>query len=103
MKLFSTIVLSYFLLVGLVGCGKTLTELRTNGDAVVDNATGAATGIIVTVGTIVKKLIGVGFATYDIGKKMVEDTKDNAGTITGGVIGTAPAPVVSVVPVVSAK
>lgn len=88
MKFFSTIVLASIMTVGLVGCGKTLTELRTNGDAVVDNATGFASKTLETVGTIAKKLIGVGFAVYDIGKKMVEDTKDNAGTVTGGAIGT---------------
>lgn len=74
----------------LTGCGKTLGELRTNGDAMVDNATGAANGILTTVGTIAKKAISAGFAIYDIGKKVVEDTQDNAGTVTGGAIGTKP-------------
>ena len=91
MKVLSTIILSVVLVGGMVGCGKTLTELRTNGDAVVDNATGAASGILSTVGMIVKKLIGVGFAVYDIGKKVVEDTTDNVGTVTGGVVGTTSA------------
>ena len=90
MKVLSMMVLSAVLVGGMVGCGKTLTELRTNGDAVVDNATGAASGILGTVGVIVKKLIGVGFAVYDIGKKAVEDTTDNVGTVTGGVVGTTP-------------
>jgi hypothetical protein len=90
MKVFSTIVLSVVLVGGMVGCGKTLAELRTNGDAVVDNATGAASGILSTVGTIAKKVIGAGFAIYDIGKKIYDDTTDNVGTVTGGVVGTTP-------------
>lgn len=88
MKAFSMIVLSVVLVGSLVGCGKTLAELRTNGDAVVDNATGFAGQTLSTVGTIVKKLLGVGFAVYDIGKKMFDDTTDNVGTVTGGAIGT---------------
>ena len=76
--------------VSMVGCGKTLMELRTNGDAVVDNGTAFVNQTVGTVGTIVKKLIGVGFAVYDIGKKMIEDGKDNIGTVTGGVVGTVP-------------
>ena len=91
MKVLSMIVLSVVLIGGVAGCGKTLTELRTNGDAVVDNATGFASQTLGTVGVIVKKLIGVGFAVYDIGKKVVEDTTDNVGTVTGGVVGTTPA------------
>ena len=91
MKVLSMMVLSAVLVGGLVGCGKTLTELRTNGDAVVDNATGFASQTLNTVGVIAKKLIGVGFAVYDIGKKMVEDTTDNVGTVTGGAIGTTSA------------
>ena len=67
----------------MVGCGKTLTELRTNGDAVVDNATGFVSQTLNTVGAVVKKLIGVGFAVYDMGKKVVDDTKDNVGMVTG--------------------
>ena len=90
MKVFSTIVLSVVLVGGLVGCGKTLTELRTNGDAVVDNPTGAASGILGTVGTIAKKVIAAGFAVYDLGKKIVDDTTYNVGTVTGGVVGTVP-------------
>lgn len=90
MKVFSTIVLSVVLVGGMVGCGKTLTELRTDGDAVVDNATGFASQTLSTVGTIVKKIISTGFAVYDIGKKMVDDTTDNVGIVTGGVVGTTP-------------
>lgn len=90
MKVFSSMMLSIVLIVGMVGCGKTLTELRTDGDAVVDNGTSFINQTINTVGTIVKKLVGVGFAVYDIGKKMVEDTTDNVGTVTGGVVGTTP-------------
>jgi len=92
MKVFSTIILSVVLVGGLVGCSKTLTELRTNGDAVVDNATGFASQTISTVGAIVKKLIGVGFAVYDMGKKVVEDTKDNVVTVKDVVTGASTTP-----------
>ena len=92
MKAFSMIVLSVVLVGGLVGCGKTLTELRTNGDAVVDNATGFASQTLGTVGTIVKKLIGAGFAVYDMGKKMVDDTQDNVGTVVNTVTGASTTP-----------
>jgi hypothetical protein len=90
MKVAMIVLASVLMVGGLSACGKTLTELRTNGDAVVDNATGFAGQTLSTVGTIVKKIIGVGFAVYDIGKKMIDDTTDNVGTVTGGVIGTAP-------------
>jgi len=92
MKVFSTIILSVVLVGGLVGCSKTLTELRTNGDAVVDNVTGFASQTISTVGAIVKKLIGVGFAVYDMGKKVVEDTKDNVVTVKDVVTGASTTP-----------
>jgi len=92
MRIFSIIVLSVVLMSGLVGCGKTLSELRTNGDAVVDNSVGFASQTLSTVGTIVKKILGVGFAVYDIGKKMVEDSKDNVGTIVNTVTGASETP-----------
>lgn len=90
MKALSMIVLSVVLVGGLVGCGKTLTELRTDGDAVIDNSVGFANQTLVEAGMIAKKLIGIGFAVYDIGKKIVEDAKDNVGIVTGGTIGTIP-------------
>lgn len=90
MKVFSAIVLSIVLMGGMVGCGKTLVELRNDGDAIVDNAVNSGGGVLSTVGVIVKKVIGVGFAIYDLGKKMVEDTTDNVGTVTGGLVGTTP-------------
>lgn len=64
-----------------VGCGKTLTELKLNGDAVVDNTSSAAGHTLVVAGGIVKKIIGIGKAVYEIGVKVVEDSKDNAVTV----------------------
>jgi hypothetical protein len=87
MKAFSTIVLSVILVGSLAGCGKTLGELRTNGDAIVDNGEKFVNETVSTVGTIVKKLLGVGIAVYDIGKKMVEDVKDNGSTVINTVTG----------------
>jgi hypothetical protein len=92
MKVLLTMVLLVVLMGGLVGCSKTLAELRTNGDAVVDNATGVAGQTLNTVGVIVKKLIGVGFAVYDMGKKVVEDTKDNVVTVKDVVTGASTTP-----------
>ena len=92
MKAFSMIVLSVVLVSSLVGCTKTLTELRTDGDAVVDTGVNTGVGILTTVGEIVKKLVGVGFAVYDLGKKVVEDSKDNVGTVVNTVTGASETP-----------
>jgi len=92
MKVFSTVVLLVVLAGGMVGCGKTLTELRTNGDAVVDNSTALVSEVVREAGTIVKKLLAVGFAVYDIGKKVVEDTKDNVVTVKDTVTGASTTP-----------
>lgn len=92
MKSFSMILMSVCLVVGLSGCGKTLTELRANGDAVVDTGVNAGVGILTMTGEIVKKLVGVGFAVYDIGKKIVEDSKDNVGTVVNTVTGASATP-----------
>lgn len=67
---------------GMYGCGKTLAELRTDGDAIVDNAEEVAHRGTGLVGTIVKKAIAIGGAIFDIGKKVVEDSKDNVNVIT---------------------
>lgn len=82
------VMMAMMLLVMSVGCGKTLAELRTNGDAVVDNGTAFVGQTINTGATLLKKLLGIGFAAYDIGKKVVEDTKDNAVTVKDTVMGT---------------
>lgn len=71
------VTVAMMLLVGSVGCGKTLAELRTDGGAVVDTGS-----------SIVKKAIDAGIAVYDIVKKVVEDTKDNVVTVKDTVIGT---------------
>lgn len=72
------------LMTGLTGCGKTLGELRADKDAIVDNG-----------GSMVKKALDAVLAIYDIGKKAVEDTKDNFVVVKDTVTGapaTAPAP-----------
>ena len=92
MKAGMSILASVLMVGGLTGCGKTLTELRTNGDAVVDNTTGLVSQTLSTAGAIAKKVIGVGFAAYDIGKKVVEDSKDNVGTVVNTVTGASETP-----------
>lgn len=92
MKVISTVALSVVLVVGLSGCGKTLTELRTDGDAVVDTGVKTGVSVLTAVGEVVKKLVGVGFAVYDIGKKIVEDSKDNVGTVVNTVTGASETP-----------
>lgn len=84
--------MALFLVVSVSACGKTLGELRTDGDAIVDNGTAAAGQLLTTVGTIIKKAIGAGFAIYDIGKKVVEDSKDNVGTAVNVVTGADQTP-----------
>lgn len=81
------------MVVGLSGCSKTLTELRTNGDAVVDTGVNTGVGILTTVGDVVKKLVGVGFAAYDIVKSIVADSKENVGTVVNVVTGADQTPV----------
>jgi len=92
MKALSMIVLSVVFAAGLSGCGKTLGELRANGDAIVDNSTTFATTTLGAVATIVKKVLGVGIAVYDMGKKIVEDSKDNVGTVVNTVTGASETP-----------
>jgi hypothetical protein len=92
MKVLSMIVLSVVLVAGVSGCGKTLGELRTDGDAIVDNGAKVVTETVSMVGTIVKKLLGVGIAVYDIGKKMIEDIKDNGETVINTVTGASETP-----------
>jgi len=74
-------------LLALVGCGKTVTALKTNGDAAVDNTTVAVTQTVGIVSGVVKKLIGIGTAVYEIGTKALEDLKDNAVTTKDAVVG----------------
>lgn len=92
MKAGMIVLASVLLMAGLSGCGKTLTELRTNGDAVVDNGASFVNQTIQVGAGFVKKLLGVGFAVYDIGKKVVEDSKDNVGTVVNTVIGASETP-----------
>ena len=92
MKALTMILMSVVLTVGLVGCSKTLTELRANGDAIVDNGTTFATSTLETVATVVKKILGVSIAVYDMGKKIVEDSKDNVGTVVNTVTGASETP-----------
>jgi len=92
MKAGMIVLVSVLMVGGMVGCGKTLTELRTNGDAVVDNGTNFVNQTVNTVGAIVKKLLAVGFAVYDMGKKVVDDTKDNVGTVVNTVTGASTTP-----------
>jgi hypothetical protein len=80
--------MAMMLLVMSVGCGKTVSELRTNGDAMVDNGATFVSQVINVGASIAKKVIGAGIAVYDIGKKVVEDTKDNVVTVKDTVTGT---------------
>jgi|LakMenEpi03Aug12_release.lakeMendotaPanAssembly.Ray.scaffolds.fasta_scaffold3567509_1 hypothetical protein len=75
------VMIAMLLLVGSVGCGKTVSELRANGDAIAENS-----------GTLLKKVFGAGVAVYDIVKNVVEDMKDNAVTVKEAVVGTEAIP-----------
>ena len=70
------VMVAMVLLVGSVGCGKTLGELRADGGAIADNGA-----------SIAKKVFDAGIAVYDIVKKVVEDVKDNAVTVKDTVTG----------------
>ena len=74
----SIIGVSLLVIVAMSGCGKTLTELRTDGNAVVDTGS-----------SIVKKAFDAGVAVYEIVKKIVEDVKDNAITVKETVVGAS--------------
>lgn len=87
MKKIMSLVFACMVLVGMVGCGKVLGELRADGDAVIDTTTGAVTQTVTTVGTVAKKLVSIGFAVYDLVKKAGEDSKDNFNTVKGAVTG----------------
>lgn len=93
MKVLGTLVLAVIMVTGLVGCSKTLTELRANGDAVIDTGVNTGVGILTTVGEVAKKLVSVGFAAYDVVKSIVADSKDNVGTVVNTVTGADQTPV----------
>lgn len=76
MKAGMIVLMSVLMVGGMVGCGKTVTELRANGEAIVDNG-----------GSIIKKAMDAGVAVYDIVKKVIEDTKDNVVTVKEVVVG----------------
>ena len=59
----------------LTSCGKTITELRADGGAIVDNG-----------GSIIKKAMDAAVAVYDIVKKVVEDSKDNVNAVKAVVV-----------------
>jgi len=91
MKSFVSIVLVVGML-SVVGCGKTLAELRSDGDAIVDNGTQAVNGIIGTVSTVLKKLISAGVAVYDVVKKAGEDIEDDVIIVKDTVTGSSTTP-----------
>ena len=63
----------------LTGCGKTITELRADGGAIVDNGS-----------SLIKKVLDAGVAVYDIVKKVMEDSKDNVNAVKEVVSPTVP-------------
>lgn len=81
MKAGMLILASVLMVGGLVGCGKTVTELRANGESIVDNG-----------GSLIKKVMDAGVAVYDIVKKVVEDSKDNVVTVKEAVVGPSETP-----------
>jgi hypothetical protein len=63
----------------VTGCGKTISELRADGGAIVDNG-----------GSIIKKVLDAGVAVYDLGKKLIEDSQDNVHAVKDVVAPTEP-------------
>lgn len=76
MKVMLTMMISVMLMGGMVGCGKTVNQLRADGEAIVDNG-----------GSFIKKIFDAGVAVYQIVKSVVEDSKDNVQTIKEAVTG----------------
>lgn len=76
------------ILLSLVGCGKTLNELKVNGDAAIENTAETGSQVLYVIKGMVKKVISIGKAVYEIGTKAVEDVKDNAVTVKDTVTGT---------------
>lgn len=77
MKLIMLMVVCVFML-SVVGCGKTVAQLREDGGAIVDNG-----------GSLIKKIFDAAVEVYNIGKKVVEDSKDNVSAVKGAVVGPA--------------
>lgn len=75
------------MLLALVGCGKTLNELKVNGDAAIENTAETGSQALYVIKGMVKKVIGIGKAVYEIGTKVVEDSKDNVVTVKDSVVG----------------
>jgi hypothetical protein len=73
-------VLSAVAALSLTGCPRFIGELRADGGALVDNG-----------GSIIKKVLDAGVAVYDLGKKLVDDTKDNVNAVKDVVSPPVPA------------
>jgi hypothetical protein len=89
MKKLSMVVLAVVLMGGISGCGKTVAELRASTDSIVDNGEQAiVTGVGIASG-LIKKAVSLVSAVYEVGKKAVEDSKDNVNTVVNAVSPTA--------------
>jgi hypothetical protein len=89
MKKLSMVVLAVVLMGGISGCGKTVAELRASTDSIVDNGEQAiVTGVGIASG-LIKKAVSLVPAVYEVGKKAVEDSKDNVNTVVNAVSPTA--------------
>ena len=87
MKAKMTVLMVVLMVGGASGCGKTLNELKVNADAAVDNTAQTGSEMLYVLKGVVKKIIGIGKAVYDIGSKAVEDSTDNAVTVKDTVVG----------------
>lgn len=84
------IVLSCVMFMGsMIGCGKTLAELKDNGNASIEHSQDMVNQGVFLVSTFLKKVVAVAGAVADTGKKVVEDSKDNANAVVNTVAGQA--------------
>lgn len=86
------IMLACVAVVGLSGCGKVLGELRADSDAVIDNGTAVVSQTVGMVSGILKQVVKMGVAIYDLGKSVVDDTQDNVNTAMNAVTGAGETP-----------
>ena len=69
----------------LVGCGKTVAQVKQTSDTTIDNGVAVANNVLYTGGNILKTIVGLVHGLYGVGKSAVQDTQDNAATAVGAV------------------
>lgn len=75
------------MLLVLVGCGKTISQVKSTSNETIDNGVGIVNNAVYTGGAILKTFVGVLNGAYNVGKSAAQDTQDNALTVVNSTVG----------------